>query len=282
MRLILLSLFPVLALASQILSYNIYDRTDRIDLMLTFDTPYEDVIRQQRTQHSIIVKLDNASIDVPKTKELQSPFLNKMTITPIGSQTQIVARVPSNVVMEASRTSDAYGLRLRFLKQSLSENPSETSQASQNAPAASLSNLPVKNSNDLDSSYYTVIIILIIGIIILLWLKQSLNKTKKMPSTSSLFSPKGKSSADEATIRFKKALDQHNSVMMLDYADESYLVITGNTNVVLDKFHDNKPVNQGEFESMLSAKEQELDSYLQIDRIDNTEVLQSYKEKASQ
>ena len=280
MRIALLVLIPVVVFGSQILSYNIYDRSNRVDIMLTFDTPYEGTIRQQKQSKSIVVKLDNASIEAPKTKELKSPFLNKVTLTSAGSQTQIVARVPEGIMMQASRTSDAYGLRLRFVKKAaLSQNR----PLAQTDNAIELGNLPTKKGNEFDSNYISVIVILLVGIIILLWLKRSLNQTQKTPSTSSLFKTStSKHSNDAATIRFQKGLDQHNSVLMLDYADASYLVIIGSTNIVLDKFHDNKPVSQSEFEALLNTKEEELESYLQIDRVNNSEVLQKYKEKASQ
>ncbi len=64
----------------------------------------------------------------------------------------------------------------------------------------------------------------------------------------------------------------------MDYADESYLVVIGNSNLLLDKFHGQTPVTENEFESMLKDKNQELDTFLQIDK---QEPLESYKEKAS-
>ncbi len=41
MRYLLLLLFPLLLLGSKILSYNVYERSNRVDVMLTFDTPFE-------------------------------------------------------------------------------------------------------------------------------------------------------------------------------------------------------------------------------------------------
>jgi hypothetical protein len=279
MKLFVILLLPLALFASQILSYNVYDRSERVDIMLTFDTPYDGTIRQQKQSGSIIVKLENATIEAPKSKDLNSPFLNKLTITPIGSQTQIIARVPNGITMQASKTADAYGLRLRFLKKTASATSKSTAPS---LSTPSLVTLPTKQGSALEENYMSVIVILVVGILILLWLKRSLNQGKRLPSQSSLFKPSDKGDHDQASIRFQKNLDQNNSVMMLDYADESYLVIVGNSNVVLDKFHGNKPITQSEFESVLQNKEEELDSYLQIDNVDSSEVLQSYKEKASQ
>ncbi len=280
MKILFFILLPLWLLASQILNYNVYDRTDRVDLMLTFDTPFEGTISQQRQSGNILIKLNNVSIQSPKVKTLNSKFLSKITITPIGTQVQILARVPNNSIgMQASKTSDAYGLRLRFLQKTPTEKIENQKKTN------SLSALPTKSSSELEDNYIIVVIILIIGIIILLWLKHSITNGAKSSSKPSLFkSNKNSANFSEASIRFQKPLDQKNSVMMLDYADESYLVIIGNNNVILDKFHDSKPVTQSEFEHILDNKEEELESYLQLDKIDKVEaneVLESYKERAS-
>ena len=279
MKLLFLTLLPLWLFGSQILNYNIYDRTDRVDLMLTFDTPFEGTISQQHKSDSILIKLNNVSIESPKVKTLNSKFLSKITITPIGTQVQILAHVPNSISMQASKTSDAYGLRLRFLKKTLTEKTESQKKVT------NLSALPTKNSSELEDNYILVVIILIVGLIIAFWLKRSMLNSANSTSKPSLFkSSKNSSNLSEASIRFQKPLDQHNSVMMLDYADASYLVIIGNNNVILDKFHDAKPVTQSDFESILDNKEEELESYLQLDKIDKVEaneVLESYKEKAS-
>ncbi|MEA3522879.1 MAG: hypothetical protein U9R50_07870 [Campylobacterota bacterium] len=279
MKIVFFILIPFWLFASQILNYNVYDRTDRVDLMLTFDTPFEGTITQKRKAETVLIKLSNVTIESPKVKTLNSKFLNKLTITPINSQVEIIARIPKYVTMKASKTADAYGLRLRFIQMPTTEKNHSKDDAK------NLSNLPTKQSSELEENYILVIVILTLGIIILFWLKRSMANSATNSSQPSVFKSKKEiSHPTEASIRFQKPLDQHNSVMMLDYADESYLVVIGNNNIVLDKFHDSKPATQSEFESILDTKEQELESYLQLDKIDTVEaneVLENYKEKAS-
>ncbi len=280
MKIIFFLLLPLWLFSSQILNYNIYDRSDRVDLMLTFDTPFEGKITQQRKSGSILIKLNNISIESPKIKNLNSKFLSKITITPIANQVQILAIVPKSTIMKASKTSDAYGLRLRFVKNTNTQNNLYSKQKD-----TSLSSLPTKKDTTLEDNYIIIMVILVLGIIIIFWLKHSLSKTIKNTQKPSVFkSDTTTSNTNEASIRFQKPLDSNNSVIMLDYADESYLVIIGNNNVILDKFHDSKPVTHDEFESILDNKEEELESYLKLDKIDNvevSEVFENYKEKAS-
>ena len=267
MRYLFFLLLPTtLLLASRILSYIVYDRTDRVDIMFTFDTPYEGTLRQNRQDNRIIIKLDGATIESPQLKNVASSYLSKLTITPIDNQTQIIVKVPSSVDMQASKTTDAYGLRLRFSK----------------AAAASMSEngLPTKPSGQYEQSYYIVMVILIIGILILLWLKRKINTGERPISAKPWIFSNKKEKADGVSIRFQKPLDTKNKIVMLDYADESYLIVVGSSNLLLNKFHAQESISESEFESMLQNKHHELDTFLQIDE-EEKEPLDSYKQKAS-
>ncbi|MBA1432365.1 MAG: hypothetical protein FAF04_01930 [Epsilonproteobacteria bacterium] len=301
---LLILILPLSLFASQILSYNIYDRTDRVDLMITFDTPYHGTIKQSRNNSKIIIKLENASIESPKIKKVASRFLQSLAITPLKNETRIIATVPKSVRLIASKTSDGYGLRLRFTsKSALTQSPAAATTAQQNA---STTGLPTKQGNDLSRSYTIVIAILIIGILILFYIKkkttpkqlQKAAQQQKQQKTPWLFNttsqPQTQETATQAapaenansvSIRFQKAIDAHNSVVMLDFGKESYLVLMGNSNILLDKFHENRPTSQQEFESILQSRHEELENFLNNNdtATANTEKepLQAYKERAA-
>ncbi len=290
-----LLLLPAFLWGAKILSYNVYDRNDRVDVMLTFDTPYEGVLRQNRQGNTVIVKLEEAFIDDPKVKDVNSKYLNKLTISPENENINIIAEVSNDVIMQASKTSDSYGLRLRFMR------PEATNPLAQAAPVdeTSVGGLPTKKGNEFEQSYYVVIGILIIGIAILFWLKQNIAKRttamKNEPKSPWLFDKttavdtKATISSTPLTvagesggvhIRFQKPLDNSHTVAMLDYGTMSYLVLLGNNTVLLDKFQDNIPVTQNDFETLLQSKHRELDGYFQLAPAQD-EVFDSYKEKAS-
>lgn len=300
MKYLLLFLLPFSLYASKILSYNIYERSNRADVMITFDTPFKGVIKQSKSTNKIIIKLENASIESSRTKRVNSDFLHSLTITPLKGQTQIVAAISPNVRLIASKTSDAYGLRLRFTSAKIAKT--KTAQAS--TINNSLSKLPTKKNGEMSTSYYIVVTILIIGIIILLVLKKRMmlpGNTKQNKSwlfnsndvkptedkkVDLAFNPN--SSDSMVSIRFQKAIDNQNSVVMLDFGHESYLVLMGNSNILLDKFKDNKPTSQSEFDSILQERNQELEDFLGIDESKQTyskpqykEPLEAYKERAA-
>ena len=302
---LLLWLFVSTLQAANILSYNIYDRTDRVDVMLTFDTPYHGKILKSRYDSKIVLKLYGAKIESSKIKHLSSRFLQSLSINPMDGYTQIVASVPSDdIVLKASKTADSYGLRLRFVKKSALQTASQIKQqASQtNADKKIFPNLPTKQSNDISTSYYIVITLLIIAVIVMLILKRKLtNKpnrakqqkswlfkgsTPKAPAMQNVKTPV--KSGDDVTIRFQKRLDEHNSVVMLDFLNQSYLLLIGeHNNILLEKFQDNVPTTQGEFETMLQEKNSELDQFLKVEQTPTSkteeveDLLRAFSKKAS-
>ena len=315
-KLFLLFLLPFTLLnAAKILSYNIYDRTDRADVMITFDTPYDGVIKQSVTKSRIIIKLQNASIESPKIKKVSSRFLHSITITPMKNQTQIVASVPSSVKLIASKTADAYGLRLRFAskvaKRTITQQVNTKIAAINNTKPKtnSFSNLPTKKDDGISTSYYIVVTILVLGVLILFVVRKKMLQKGITPPKSSpwLFQASHGNATQVAenqtamqassipatsqiSIRFQKPINENNSVVMLDFGEQSYLVIIGANNILLDKFTDNKPTTQEDFETILKSRHQELDDFLKVEEdagqasqssfASSHEALQAYKEKA--
>ncbi|NPA59822.1 MAG: hypothetical protein GXO30_05085, partial [Epsilonproteobacteria bacterium] len=227
-KILLIFLVPLLLNASKVLSYNIYDRTDRVDVMLTFDTPFEGIIKQKRTNKQIIIKLLDAEIESAKVKQLSSEFLHSLSITPMNGYIKIIASVPNSIKLRASKTSDAYGLRLRFTLKASAKTKTKTTNP--------LSNLPTKKDGALSQNYYIVVGILIIGILTLLFIKKKTTpKREKKKETSWLFKENDEPKEMEqkidndlkstASIRFEKSLDSSNSVIMLDFAQHSYLLL---------------------------------------------------------
>lgn len=287
-RLLLILLIPFLLNASKILSYNIYDRTDRVDVMITFDTPYDGVIKQSVADSKIIIKLEDSSIESSKTKKLSSNFLHSIAIVPMADYTQIIASVPPSVILKASKTSDSYGLRLRFTTQKAVNNYTETEGTTAQSKQDPLSALPTKKGDDISSNYYIVIAILIIGIMILFALNKKIAaKTGNTPQSSKSWLFKNNQELKEAdngenvSIRFQKSINENNSVVMLDFGQQSYLVIMGTNNILLDKFTDNKPVTQDDFEEILQNRHQELEDFLKNGGSEEKEPLEIYKEKAA-
>ena len=289
-KLLLLFTLALSLNASKILSYNIYDRTDRADVMITFDTPYDGTIKQSISKSKIIIKLQNATIESEKSKQLSSSFLHSITIMPKKSDTIIIASIPSSTTLKASKTSDGYGLRLRFSKKNIAKNTTTPLKQDINPFAA----LPTKKDSGMQKNYFIVIAILVIGILILFFIKKRIPSNSKSPKPNTknswLFKANEKNanstlaSANNVSIRFQKNINSDNSVVMLDFGAQSYLVFMGKSNILLDKFTDNKPVTEEDFETILQNRNQELTNFIKDENQDTSyekEPLQAYKERAA-
>ncbi|SFV75011.1 hypothetical protein MNB_SM-3-908 [hydrothermal vent metagenome] len=292
MKYLFLIIFSTISLYSaQILNYNIYNRTDRVDMMITFDMPYDGKIIQSVQDSKIIIKLEDAEIESSKIKKLSSDLVTYLSITPMEHYTQIVAFVPHKVDFIASKTIDGYGLRLRFKQKSsplTHKNPAEEKLNNLNKIEQNINSLPTKKeSATLSTSYYIVVSILIVGIVILFVLKNKINsQTSKKNSWLSSNNTSAKKSVNDfskndISIRFQKDINPSNSIIMIDFAEQSYLIFMGTNNtILLDKFQDNKPTNKQDFESILQKKQAQIDEVLKVEH-NEEEVLQSYKERAA-
>lgn len=284
-KFLLLLILPFALHASKILSYNIYERTDRVDVMITFDTPYDGVIKQNIGDSTITIKLLDASIESEKLKQLTSKYIKSINITPMTDYTQVVAVVPPSVSLKASKTSDGYGLRLRFATEPVLATNTEPAKEEINSQ---LSSLPTKKGDDISTSYYIVIAILIIGITLLFLIKKRVMQTETKHKPSSWLFKNNQEATKEVnmsadnnvSIRFQKAINSENSVVMLDFAEQSYLVLMGKSNILLDKFTDNKPTTKDDFETILQSRHKELNDFLHGDS-ESKEPLQAYKERAA-
>ncbi|MBD3823366.1 MAG: hypothetical protein IE916_02515 [Epsilonproteobacteria bacterium] len=280
---------PLALFASNILSYNVYDRTDRADIMITFDTPYEGAIKQSIVDSRTIIKLEGAQIESPKIKEVNSKYLASMSITPFADYTQIIATTAPGIVLKASKTADGYGLRLRFTDDVAPQAQNLQSQKS------TLTGLPTKSGDDMTQSYVIVIVLLIAGIITLLVLKRkiAMRNEESLSQGSWLFASTKKTpqkreaksiAKEEVTIRFQSRVNEHSSVVMLDFAQSSYLVLMGPNNILLDKFHGDQPTSQEDFERLLQENYQDLDQMLKVEAkpsFERESGFDAYKSRAS-
>jgi hypothetical protein len=195
-KLLLLVALNISLYASRILDYNIYDRSNRIDMVLIFDTPYKGKIKQSIKKSKIIINLENSYIKSSVSKKLSSKFLQSLTINQMGKNTQIVAYKNKPVSLKASRRSDAHTLTLRFTKKMGNTSRKSLSTA-----------LPTKKESDMQKSYYIVSIILIIGILFLFAMKKKITQKQQNKLPTKDFSPDDK---ENVTIRFQKKLDENN------------------------------------------------------------------------
>ncbi len=245
MRVILLLVTILLpSFSISITKHNIYKQDDSLDLMLTFDEPYLGNVSKKSNELNKILTLKNIKIDQNKTIEINSKIAQKIQIEQIQNQTIIKITSKDAFYINASKTIDNYGLRIRikpFLIQAIKEKTYET-----------------KTDYDITSSFLKVIAVLAFLLLLLYLLKKWLFTPK---SEGWLFN-KNSSDIKEIKVRNQKVLDTKNRVCVIEYNGLQYLTILGTTNILLDKLSKN---NTSKFDQLLDENSDQLSSILNSD-----------------
>jgi hypothetical protein len=267
---------------ANLLTYNIYERSDRVDVMLSFDSPYEGKIFQKRGENFTLLTLNDLSYDKLIEKNINSKILQAFSIAPDKDSIKVTLKSDKNIAVIASKTVDGFGLRIRA-KPIFLQTQKAATKTVQNATSAKTPLKSIINSNNeelIDSRYISVIGVLFIFLLFMLWLKYRLKKRMNTPSKNKkswLFTPNSGSKETDVSFLYKKPIDQNNSVILLEFRGKQYLIISGNSNVLLEKFGDNDIENNSDFEKAFEENRRKLDDYLKL----QDSGIDSYKSKAS-
>jgi len=275
-RLLLLLFLAICLNASSLLTYNIYERTDRVDIMLSFDSPYEGKIYQKKDGENIVLTLEDLYFDQSVQRTLQSPIVQALSLESTGSTTVATLYGADAFSVVASKTVDGFGLRIRAR---LNASPSTTATSQTTiSPRASIAQDSTNIGNEsllTDGRYWIVMGVLGFLLLVLLWVKRRVNKHGQKPLALGWSK---QTTANGIKVLFQKPLDAQNRVVLLEFGSSQYLVLTGSSNTLLERFGQSQIQDEREFKTLFEQNRQKLDEYL---RLQQTQ-LNSYKEKASQ
>ncbi len=270
---ILLS-FITFGFSANLLTHNIYERSDRVDIMLSFDSPYEGKISQRRGKNITTLTLSDLTYDKLIEKNINSNILQAITIEPNKDNINIILKSKNSIAVIASKTVDGFGLRIRT-------KPITKSQAKTSPKTVTKTPLNIKPTEDLiDGRYLSVILLLSIMILFMLWLKKRVvKKSETLKNKSSwLFKSDNTNIPNgEVNILHQKQIDNSNSVVLLEFENKKYLVMTGNSNVLLEKFSKTDIKNDSDFEKAFEDNRKKLDEYLKIQK--QEEAQNDYRSK---
>ena len=280
--------FATQILASNLLAYNIYERNDRVDIMLSFDAPYEGNIFQKREKNTTSLILNSLSYDQSASKDINSKIIQELEIEP--KQNSLVLNLRSNdaIIVNASKTTDSFGLRIRVTLKNTKPQIQNMPQASAKIEAATMPKTEEEPMLSIDSRYFIVLSILIALLVFLYIFKKYItSKSNDFSGFKTLQSqPKNetksmnwllKNQNSGVTIIYEKSLDRTNKLMLLSYENRRYLVIVGSSNVMLDSFGEDKIQNEQDFAVFFEENKKKLSSFLE----ERKNSLNNYKDKMS-
>ncbi len=287
--LLLLILLFHSAFSAQLLNENIYERDNRIDLMLSFDTPFAGGIKKRvAADGTVQMILTGVELKKPFRKNLQNDFVESIAVVKRDDKSAAVLIVPKsdNIRVTASKTIDGFGLRLRILPPSTATIATE--QAS--TPVATATVQPQGTPlNTLDASksmpgwrYWAVMGILLF-LLVILWIVKKRAASGVKSGMGGWLLPKnragGQGIVPEAQIRYQKALDPHNRLLLLEFSGKQYLMVVGNSNLLLDTFAEGHIDDEESFSQMFENNKRQLDHFLKEKHPDAYEIFKSNASK---
>ncbi len=262
-RILLLLFTLVISLFSSTLTqWHLYPKKDSVDIMLSFDTPYKGKIKQKKEDFSKIFILENSHIEQNITKEVNTPLLRKMQLISIDNQLYIKLSAQNSIDVDASKTIDNYGLRLRIKPEA--------------SPLFKEELVPyqTKKEDHIATAYLKVLFVMALLLGVLYLFKRWLNQRQGMTKGSWLFQNIKKDKKDSIQILQQRPLDMKNRIVHIVYKEKEYLLLLGNSNLLLDTFshHDSN-----DFDTVLSENEEALEQFIRQDK----SQVDAYKAKLS-
>ncbi|EAU01043.1 hypothetical protein [Campylobacter curvus] len=287
MRFILLFLSVMLPIfASNLLTYNIYERTDRVDIMLSFDAPYEGNIFQKREKNTTSLILNSLSYEQSVNKNINSKIVQELDIEPKQNSLILNLKSQDAIIVNASKTTDGFGLRIRVSPKNTASQVANMPQASAKIepPAQALQSEP---EPIVDARYFIVLGVLLALLIFLFIFKKIMvsksefsgfaNTKNSEPNSTKSINWLLKNQNNDVNVIYEKPLDRVNKLMLLSYENRRYLVLVGSSNVMLDSFGEDKIQNEQDFTAFFEENKKKLGAFLQ----ERQNSLNNYKDKMS-
>lgn len=276
--------------AGNLLTYNLYSRAENFDIVLGFDEPYNGQIRQQNRDGKIILLLENTKIKENFSQALNSKFINSISIMNFqGQMLGIELKSDKNLQITPAKNPDKKSMLIRITPKAISN----------------FSELGAQKTSSVDGKYTSFIIVLSLLCIALVIIKKRLDKkiknAKKAKAVQKNPSSLGNSRKTEqntqknieskktdfaselanadfdientAKIIFEKPLDSRNKVVLFEHNARKYLVLTGSSNVLLDRFGEDNIRTQSDFELFFEQNKNMLTNFISK----RTNSLENYK-----
>ena len=288
--------------AGNLLTYNLYSRAENFDIVLSFDEPYNAQIRQQNQDGKIILLLENTKIKENFSQALNSKFINSISIMNFqGQMLGIELKSDKNLQITPAKNPDKMSMLIRITPKAIS-NFSELGAQKTSSVDGKYTSLIVVLS-----------LLCIALVIIRKRLDKKIKNAKiakavqKNPSSSEN-SRKTEQSVEQkpeqkpeqntqknieskktdfaselanadfeientAKIIFEKPLDDRNKVVLFEHNARKYLVLTGSSNVLLDRFGEDNIRTQSDFELFFEQNKNMLANFISK----RTNSLENYK-----
>ena len=265
---VLLVLFlATLVDAGNIINQNIYEKENSVDIMLSFDAPYQGKIIQKKGSENRVFILEDTNIDKKSITEINSPIMQKLQLIPFKGKVFIQLTGVDDFEVDASKTVDNYGLRLR-----VTPNASLIDIAPIKEPQ-----FKTKKEDEIGYAYLKVMLLMAALITFLYLFKNWLQKRGGDFQGNWLFDKKDEKNKSGIKVKQQRAIDMKNTLALIAYRDKEYLLLLGTSNLLLDTFDADDAQTKNDFDTLLSQNEEQLNDFIKR----KNSKFDDYKQKIS-
>jgi len=250
MKKLIIILFASFLFAANLINVNFFEQKGKLDILFSLDGIFTGkVVKDSKDKFFISNIVSNKEYK----KSFSNYFVKNISVTP--SKNGVLISIDANKKYKTSvaLTPDGYGVRFRITN--IEPKPLQKPQ------------ITYANDNGIDYVSYFIAVSILIILAIILWIFKKKLKTK-LPVKGNF------------GVVFQRPLDPKNKVALIEFNKRKYLVIVGNSNILLDVFDENM-INiktQNEFEEYLQKDDinKKLDSFQKY--IQNAEKLKDFDE----
>jgi flagellar biogenesis protein FliO len=245
-------LIGVLLFGANLINVDFFSHKNFVDILLSFDSKFDGKVIKI-DNHTYLLK--GAVTNREYSKTFDAGFLKKIDVKPQKNGILVKLDTKKDTKISFALTPEGYGIRIRV--QNLKK------------PIDQIQNLTAQNpESSIDYFTYFIILAILVILAIILWIVRK--KAPKLPIKKSELS---------MGVLVQKPIDAKNKIVLFEFNKRRYLMLVGNTNLLLDVFDE-------ELQTVNVSTQKDFDDFLKLNNkmdeikkyIKNAEELKEFDE----
>jgi len=227
---IFILLLGVLVFGANLINVNFFEGKNKLDVLFSLDDAFKGKVKKISKNSYLLTDIKT---DKVIQKEFNDNFVNSIIISPQKEGVKIDITASKDFITSVALTPDGYGVRFRI------KNKTPVNTTSTKVENNGLKKMTADRSG-IDTFSYIIGLVILFVLALFLWFIK-----RKTPSLLKL--------KEDMKVLAQKPIDPKNKVVLFEYQNRKYLMLIGNTNVLLDVFVDDVaiPKSEEQFDEML-------------------------------
>lgn len=217
-KIILFACIVTISLATKLIDLNTYSSKNHVDIIISTDKPYNGETSYLKKNLHQYILFKNLSTSSNKEVAKEHRYYKYIRLYAQGNDTLMEIRLKKDMLyFNTSLSKDKYSVRVRITHEKpVLKRPKQQAQDN-----------PLSQISDLEQKY--LISFAFVGLFLLLWILAKLFDSSKIKEEPNPF---------EVKMSVEKRIDNRNKIVKIRFAKMNYIILMGQTNILIDKFPD--------------------------------------------